>query len=156
MGGRAQRLWGLSLIEAVVVVVLMGVLAAVTLPRFSRASAGGVELSLSGNLAVMRKAIAMYCSEHGGRLPTAGEFASAMTLYTDSSGKISKTPSSTAMYGPYLREIPPLPVGAAKGSTGVAGEPGAGVGWIFREKVGTIQANTTTETDGTGRLYSAY
>jgi hypothetical protein len=79
-----------------------------------------------------------------------------MTQYTDAQGTVSATPSTTAIYGPYLRAIPPLPLGANKGETGVAAAAGAGVGWIYNAATGTITANTTTEADATGKLYSAY
>jgi prepilin-type N-terminal cleavage/methylation domain-containing protein len=150
----AQR--GFSLIELVVVVVIVGILAAIAIPRLSRGSAGAADSSLSGNLAVMRKAIDLYASEHGGTFPTAANFANAMTQYTDSGGTISATPSASAIYGPYLRSIPPVPVGAAKGSTGVAAATGAGVGWLYTASTGTIQANTTTEADASGKAYSSY
>ncbi|HVX84467.1 MAG TPA: prepilin-type N-terminal cleavage/methylation domain-containing protein [Phycisphaerae bacterium] len=147
---------GFSLIELVVVVVIVGILAAIAIPRLSRGSAGAADSALAGNLAVLRKAIDLYSSEHGGSFPTATNFASAMTQYTDSSGTLSATPSSTCIYGPYLRSIPPLPVGAAKGNNGVAAATGSGVGWIYTASTGTIQANTTTEADISGKLYSAY
>jgi prepilin-type N-terminal cleavage/methylation domain-containing protein len=147
---------GFSLIELVIVVVIVGILAAIAIPRLSRATAGAADSSLQGSLSVMRKAIDHYSSEHGGAYPTAANFATAMTQYTDSQGTISATPTATCIYGPYLRSIPPLPLGASKGDSGVAAADGAGVGWIYTAATGTISANTTTEADATGKLYSAY
>ncbi|HVS70917.1 MAG TPA: prepilin-type N-terminal cleavage/methylation domain-containing protein [Phycisphaerae bacterium] len=156
MQARNHKLRGFSLIELVVVVVIVGILAAIAIPRLSRGSAGAADSALAGNLAVLRKAIDLYSSEHGGAFPTATNFASAMTQYTDASGTISATPSTTCIYGPYLRSIPPLPIGAAKGNNGVAAATGSGVGWIYTAATGVIQANTTTEADISGKLYSAY
>jgi prepilin-type N-terminal cleavage/methylation domain-containing protein len=147
---------GFSLIELVVVVVIIGILAAIAIPRLSRGSAGAADSSLSGSLSVMRKALDLYASEHGGTYPTAANFANAMTQYTDSSGTISASPSSTAIYGPYLRSIPPVPVGTRKGGSTVATADAAGVGWIYEASTGTIKANTTTEADATGKLYNTY
>ena len=79
-----------------------------------------------------------------------------MTQYTDSSGNAQATKDVTHIYGPYLRSIPPLPVGAAQGNTGVAAATGTGVGWIYDATAGTIGTNTTTETDSAGNLYTTY
>ena len=59
-------------------------------------------------------------------------------------------------FGPYLRAIPVLPVGAANGAIGIAAAAGAGVGWVYDETIGDIHAATTTETDAAGVLYSTY
>jgi len=148
---------GFSLLELVVVVVIIGIIAAVAIPRMSRGSAGAADAALSGNLAVLRNAIDLYAAEHGGSFPTADDVADALTKYTDASGDIEDTRDSTHIYGPYLRKVPPLPVGAAKGNTGIAAETGDGVGWIYTASTGDIRANTTdSEKDVTEKLYSDY
>lgn len=147
-----------SLIELVIVVVIIGIIAAIAVPRMSRGAAGATDASLSGSLAVLRNAIDLYAQEHGGAFPRLSDFEARMTQYTDSTN--SDTPSSTAtgtqIYGPYLRSVPALPVGAKKGKNGVAAADGANVGWIYNATTGAITANTTTEADATGKLYSTY
>src|SRR3954447_4406886 len=106
-----NRSRGFSLIELVIVVVIIGIIAAIAIPRLSRGSAGAADSAVSGNLAVLRSAIDLYATEHGGTYPTVGTFDSQLTLYTDSSGSFSATKSSTMIYGPYLRSVPTLPVG---------------------------------------------
>jgi len=148
---------GFSLLELVVVVVIIGIIAAVAIPRMSRGSAGAADAALSGNLAVLRNAIDMYAAEHTGTFPTAADAADQLTKYTDSAGNTADTRDSTHLYGPYVRKIPPLPVGAAKGSTGIAEKTGAGVGWIYNATTGDITSNTTDkEKDATEKLYTAY
>jgi Tfp pilus assembly PilM family ATPase len=69
---------------------------------------------------------------------------------------LSATKTTTCVYGPYIRTVPALPVGAAKGNTGIATATGTGVGWIY-DGAGNISTNTTgTEADSFGKLYSAY
>jgi len=148
---------GLSLLELVVVVVIIGIIAAVAIPRMSRGSAGAADAALLGNLAVLRNALDMYAAEHSGAFPKVAVAADALMKYTDSAGGTSDTRDTTHLYGPYVRKVPPLPVGAAKGKTGIAAKTGVGVGWIYKEATGDIASNTTKkETDGAGKLYRDY
>jgi prepilin-type N-terminal cleavage/methylation domain-containing protein len=148
---------GFSLLELVIVVVIIGIIAAVAIPRMSRGSAGAADAALSGNLAVLRNAIDLYAAEHSGAFPTVLLAPTALTQYTDSAGVVSATRTTTYIYGPYLRKVPPLPVGAAKGNTGIAAATGVGVGWIYNVTTGDITSNTTaTEKDASDKLYSSY
>lgn len=148
---------GFSLLELVIVIVIIGIVAAIAIPRMSRGSAGAAEAALSGNLAVLRSAIDMYAAEHGGTFPTVADFADQMTQYTDFSGAAQSTRDSTHIYGPYVRKIPALPLGAKKGKTGVAAATGDDVGWIYTVASGDIAANCTdSETDSAGKQYNEY
>jgi general secretion pathway protein G len=150
---------GFSLIELVIVVVIIGIIAAIAIPRMSRGAAGAGDAALSSNLAVLRSAIDLYHTEHGGQdssYPSAANIAAQLMGYTDESGAVAPK-DSTHIYGPYLRSIPPLPVGAKKGSTGIAAADGAGVGWIYTAATGTIVSNTTgAEVDVRGKAYNTY
>jgi prepilin-type N-terminal cleavage/methylation domain-containing protein len=146
-----------SLLELVVVVVIVGIIAAIAIPRMSRGAAGAADAALSGNLAVLRNAIDLYAAEHDGNFPAASKVEDQLTKYTNSLGEVSAGGDANHIYGPYLRKVPPLPVGAKKGSTGIAASDGAGVGWIYTASTGSIRANTTaSEKDASGKLYSAY
>ena len=83
-----------------------------------------------------------------------------MTQYTDDQGTTSASKTTTYIYGPYLRAVPPLPVGAKKGQSGIATATAATVGWLYDATLGTIKPNTTdtapVEADVKGTLYSAY
>ena len=46
-----------SLVELIVVVVIIGILAAIAIPSFSRGAAGAGDSSVRGNLAVLRNAV---------------------------------------------------------------------------------------------------
>jgi len=154
---RATRSRGFSLLELVVVVVIIGIIAAVAIPRLSRGSAGAADAALSGNLAVLRNAIDLYSAEHGGAFPKVAVVEKALLKYTNSSGGLSDTKDAAHIYGPYIRKIPPLPVGAKKGKTKIASQDADDVGWIYNEKTGDIRANTTdTEKDESGKLYRDY
>jgi prepilin-type N-terminal cleavage/methylation domain-containing protein len=142
-----------SLIELVIVVVIIGIIAAIAIPRMSRGASGAADSALIADLKVLRSAIDLYYTEHGS-MPTVAGFVNQMTQYSSADGlTFSATKTPTCIYGPYLRAIPALPVGAKKGSTGVAVVDGAGVGWLYVG--GNITANAT-ELDDRGIAYNTY
>lgn len=147
---------GFSLIELVIVVVIIGIIGAIAIPRMSRGATGAADSALAGNLAVLRNAIDLYQTEHGGEYPSAAEIVDQLTTFTDDTGADSATKDATHIFGPYLRAVPTLPVGPKKGASGIAAADGAGIGWIYTAATGEIRANTTTEEDARGKLYSAY
>ena len=157
MLARENRRKGFSLLELVIVVVIIGIIAAIAIPRMSRGAAGAAEAALTGDLAVLRNAIDLYTVEHGGTPPAEATFEAQLTTYTDSVGDAQATRDTTHYYGPYIRKIPPLPVGARKGATGVKATDGAGIGWIYIESTGSITANCTdTEVDASGKKFNTY
>jgi len=157
MSMQTKRNRGFSLLELVVVVVIIGIIAAIAIPRLSRGSAGAADSALAGDLAVMRNAIDLYSVEHGGAFPKVAVVADALLKYTDNNGDIVDTKDATHIYGPYLRKVPPLPVGAAKGGTIIDRRRGDGVGWIYTQTTGAIRTNTTAkEKDDSGKLYTDY
>jgi len=154
---KAKRRGGFSLLELVVVVGIIGIIAAIAIPRFSRATVGAMDAALTGDLAVMRNAIDMFKAEHGGTFPTLANIVAQLTTYSDASGNTNATKTTTYIYGPYLRKVPPLPVGAKRGKTGIDDEDGASIGWIYNVTTGDIKANCTdSEVDAAGTKYNEY
>ena len=157
MNRTTRKNQGFSLLELVIVVAIIGILAAIAIPRMSRGSAGAADAALSGDLAVLRNAIDMFAAEHTGTYPTVTGIVNQLTQYTDANSEAQATRDSTHIYGPYVRKIPPLPVGAKKDKTGIAAVTGADVGWIYTEASGDIKANCTdSEEDVAGTKYNTY
>jgi len=152
-----RRSRGFSLLELVIVVVIVGIIAAIAIPRMSRGSMGAADAALTGDLAVLRNAIELFSAEHSGVNPAVGSIANQLTQYTSADGQVSATRTVTHFFGPYMRQIPPLPVGAKKGQSGISSASGDTVGWIYNETAGAIRANTTdSETDASGKAYNTY
>jgi general secretion pathway protein G len=162
MAPRTNRRSGFSLVELVIVIVIIGVIAAIAVPRISRGAKGAADAALTGDLTAMRNAIDLYAAEHSGNFPTVAKFKEQLTTYTDDAGADVATKDTTHIFGPYLKAVPGLPVGGtgttggAKGDTVVAASDGAGVGWIYDEATGHIEANTGTAKDESDTLYSDY
>ena len=161
---------GFSLIELVIVVVIIGIIAAIAIPRMSRGSQGAADSALAGNLSVLRNAIDLYQTEHQAYpAAVAGDtqtvFDRQLTKYTDTAGASNATFTKDAShtYGPYLRKIPPLPVGSKKGLSTVriapdTDAPGTGTeAWIYYPNSGEIKANlANSETDAKNTAYNEY
>ena len=148
---------GFSLLEVVIVVAIIAILAAIGIPRMSRGAKGASDSALTGDLATLRNAIDLYAAEHTGAFPTAADINTQLAQYTTISGGVNATKDTTHIYGPYMRSIPPLPVGAKKGNTVIAAADGNGVGWIYTATDGTIKANNAdAEVDEAGKKYNTY
>ena len=152
---------GFSLVELVIVIVIIGILAAIAIPRFSHASSNTAENTFRYTLKTMRHAIDLYSSEHGGDWPglrDAGSgaglqngtaYARQLTWYTNEFGNAVPARDANHTLGPYLVKIPALPVGSRAGQNAVAttnhfstpGVYGANVGWEAEHYFGRIRAN---------------
>src|SRR5678809_1659153 len=99
---RSSSRKGFSLIELVIVVVIIGIIAAIAIPRLSRGASGAADSALAGNLSVLRNAIDLYATEHGGTFPAQATFEAQLTQFSDASGATATTKTSAAIYGPYI------------------------------------------------------
>jgi len=153
---------GFSLIELVIVVVIIGIIGAIAVPRMSRGAEGAADSALTANLRVLRDAIDLFATEHGGSFPEGADIDAALTGYSSARiDDLNTIRSATHIYGPYLRAIPKLPVGANKGQTTFTGTaPTAtvtGAGWYYNESTGDVRANCKdSETDQAGVAYNTY
>ena len=149
---------GFSLLELVIVVVIIALIAAVAVPRLSRGTEGAAEAALLRYLSILRRGIDLFVAEHNGKVPSDTEITDALTKYSNAAGDdFSDTKDATHYYGPYVRSIPPLPVGAKKGATGIGSNSAAWVGWIYDPSDGSVQSNTGPgEVDASGKPYQDY
>lgn len=136
-----MRRSGFSLLELVIVVVIIGVVAAIAVPRISSTAQNSDQAALQYDLTILTKALEHYAAEHGGQYPDDAKVTEQLTQYTNPGGDVSPAPDATHYLGPYLRSVPPLPVGSHKGDTGIANADGPGVGWLYSQGRQTIRPN---------------
>ncbi len=93
------------------VVTIIGIIAAIAVPRMSQASSRASANALQATLANVRKAIDCYYAEHGKypgytpgtNSPDGDAFVKQLTMYTNLSGASNATYGDPYFYGPYLR-----------------------------------------------------
>ena len=119
---------GFTLVEILIVVVILGILAAIVIPQFTGASTEAKESALVSNLQSIRSQIELYKIQHNDELPgvqqagaacTGTDFETAMTTKTDQDGVAG------GRFGPYMQKIP-----VNSFSTAAAGENSIGTGTI--------------------------
>lgn len=119
------------MVEILIVVVILGILAAIVIPQFSQASLEAREASLISNLQTMRSQIELYKIQHLEVLPAdAAALTTALTTQTQINGTAWAAGSGTA-FGPYMREIPDNPF-TTRNVIGDAGDgTGTAVDWEY-------------------------
>ena len=152
---------GFTLIEILVVVLVIGIVASIAIPRMTRATESTPDSAVADELAVIRSAIDQYHSEHNGVYPSnaSGDtFVNQLTQYTDAAGEGQASRDDSHVLGPYLKGMPTLPVGANKGLSSVttSGPAGSGTfGWYYDGT--TIWVNDPPgDADVRGTPYNSY
>lgn len=144
---------GFTLIEILIVVVILGILAAIVIPQYLVASGEARDSALETDLKAVRGQLELYKAQHVGKYPHLDEdgaadtanFKDRLTGRTDSDGKID----ANGPLGPYLQEFPTNPYadtnadGLSFGTADPA--PGDGTtGWYFNTSSGKFSPNDST------------
>ncbi|MCH8967307.1 MAG: prepilin-type N-terminal cleavage/methylation domain-containing protein [Planctomycetes bacterium] len=133
-----------SLVELVIVVVIIGVLSAIAVPRMSGAASRSGLTAIRATLTTVRKAIDTYYAEHGmypgynpgTGLPSNAAFPKQLVKYSDAAGNVNAAPGLPYIYGPYLRKpFPTNPLNGlstvyVKGTPATADPAEGSVGWV--------------------------
>ena len=127
-----------TLVEILIVVVILGILAAIVIPRFANASKDAKRAALSSQLNQVRAQIQLYTIEHGDQRPP----NLAGNNWTD---LINPSVYNGTNRGPYL---PNIPVNTLNGFTNIAvvvvdpswGDAvvGANIGFVYNSANGFI------------------
>src|SRR5258705_13414685 len=101
------RRTGFTLVEILIVVIILGILAAIVIPQFTNASQDARESSLLSQLQTLRSQIELYKLQHMDKLPNLVANWNPLTTKTDSSGAASAAPDPL---GPYMQSAPTNPI----------------------------------------------
>jgi general secretion pathway protein G len=154
---RARK--GFTLVEILIVVIILGILAAIVIPQFTSASTEARLSNLKTNLQTIRSQLLLYKTQHNESYPST--FNTQMAQYTDISGGTATAPDSTHTFGPYLQAIPINPISnlntvrVVTGSGTAFSAPSADAGWWFNSTTGEFRADLTdTWAQGDGAKYN--
>lgn len=166
------RRGGFTLVEILIVVVILGILAAIVLPQFSNASHQARENTLKDDLRFLRTQIAVYTAQHNETAPgypggnmvvaaTSAAFVEQLTSYTNARGVVVLSGADGPKYGPYLSKFPANPISGKDGVLVTTGltfpmpDEALDVGWIYNVTTQQIKANLTGA-DNEGVAYFNY
>ena len=167
-----RRQGAFTLIEILIVVVLLGVMAAIVIPSISRSGTCARESALASNLNLLRRFILVYKSHHlevapgypdgnTTAAPTEAAFKAQATLASKPDGETAAVGALGYDRGPYLSKVPANPFNQLDTIEMLAnGEdfPAAGDnshGWAYKAQTGEIRSDSTGA-DAGGRAYYDY
>jgi len=137
---------GFTLVEILIVVIIIGILAAIVIPQFTEASNDARDSAVASDLQTMRSQVELYRMQHTGNYPTVfdGTAACQMSNKTTIAGVVD----AAGTFGPYLHSIPANPYQPAATATtikddwdGVAAV-GSAFGWYYHPASGQLEAGT--------------
>ncbi len=144
-----MRAKGFTLVEILIVVVILGILAAIVIPQFTDASTQARESSLASDLQTLRSQIQLYKVQHKDSLEAitdSATFVQQICGYTDIDGVVQSAPGAN-VYGKYMESIPKNPFNDSSSvyvetnaATAVPGAGSATDGWWFNSGTGEIRA----------------
>ena len=140
MKNRNQK--GFTLVEILIVVIILGILAAIVIPQFTNASQDARKNSLTSQLQTIRSQIELYKLQHQDKLPDLLG-TSSWTLLTQKT-TMQGTVTSAGSFGPYLQQVPTNPLnlgtGIVQGTGAAISGNNATTGWVY--DYGTAGAGT--------------
>jgi type II secretion system protein G len=163
---------GFTLVELILVITILGILAALVMPTFQGNIATAKESAAKSDLMAFRTQIELYKMQHNQYPPgyVNGVGTDIATLVLQFTGTTTVTgivspntvPVDPFLYGPYMKKIPPNPFNklntiayVAEATAFSAAIDGTSSGWLYKKETGEIVPNMTG-TDSEGVNYYDY
>jgi general secretion pathway protein G len=141
---------GFTLVEVLIVVSILGIMAAIVVPHYGSSTAEAQLAALQSNLHVVRKQLELYKIHHHGLWPaavgeTSADFTRRMVTKTDANG------APGTEFGPYLERMPTNKYNSrATVRVGGAAAGASTDGWRFDPLSGEFQADDNYDGNNDG------
>ena len=141
MSARKRIMHGFTLVEILIVVVILGVLAAIVIPEFTSAGDSAKQSNLETQLQTIRSQLERYRIQHDNTYPTIVQMFDNLVDSTGSDGN-----TLGVINGPYLQRNPANPfVAGTYGTVVVAvGNAASTNGWTYDDTTGVIKCSLST------------
>ena len=139
---------GFTLVEILIVVIILGILAAIVIPQFTNASNDARNSSVSSTLQTLRGQIELYKIQHADTPPALTSMWTNMLNASNTTGTTNATVNTTYPLGPYVQAAP---VNPANGNSAIASAVATTVGWVYTVS-GSQYSVQAVDTTGTGTL----
>ena len=141
MHPHTRRHHGFTLVEILIVVVILGILAAIVIPQFTSASESAKASSLVSQLQTIRSQLELYQVQHNGDYPTLATLQTGdPDNWTGLSTQTDVDGAAGTDFGPYLQKAPVNPFTGTSNVIASTGTAAATVGWLYNETTGEIKA----------------
>jgi len=143
-----RAMQGFTLTEILIVVIILGIMAAIAIPEFRSGPIEARRVNLYENLGKIRMQIALYRQQHN-RYPEGARFEDQRTLFANQGGDTATSRSAEYRYPPYLEQMPTNPVTGLRtirstdDSAETVPDAAADGGWWYNESTGRFHADLT-------------
>jgi general secretion pathway protein G len=133
-----------TLVELLIVVVILGILAAVVVPQFTDASSDAKLSALQTNLQTILGQLQLYKLQHNETWPALATFTAQMTQASKADGTTAAPGTAGFPYGPYL--LSSIPNNPYTGTNTVGDGAADSSAWYYDEDTGVFRANDAAHT----------
>jgi general secretion pathway protein G len=136
-------------VEILIVVIILGILAAIVIPQFTNASTDARKVNMTSQLQSLRSMVQLYRVHHRDNPPllVSGAGWSLLTSKT----LVDGTVDASGSFGPYLQSPAINPLTNSSDIVEAGSTPGSPPGWYYEESTGEIHgANSDGDQSDTG------
>jgi general secretion pathway protein G len=139
---KSSKRKGFTLVEILIVVIILGILAAIVIPQFTNASTDARKSNMASQDQTIKSQISLYMLQHGDTPPTLQTSWVQLMGVTNATGQ-SQTTAGPTTFGPYLQSTPVNPLTASSTVVDISA-PASTAGWVYNSTTGEFHGINAT------------